>query len=664
MKNLLRRATGCALCLFASVAWSGTVSIADLARHVQYDEVKISDDGQHLAARTVINGKPLLALIDLKTQKGAMVTPREGNQVADFWWVNDHRLVYIEGTKVSGFDRPFLTGEIFGVNADGTGADLLFGYRAGSGERSATHIQHRESERGTGELIDTIKGDENHVLIGVNPWEGGAEGSFTQVFTMDVRNGNKYQQTTAPVRNARFLADHHGTVRFAMGVDSHDYPQVFYREGDGKPWRLLFQGTLDKGVPYPRAFNRDESVVYMNCAAAGKVGALCPWQVSSQTLQAPVWSSDEVTAGGLIYSLDREDVVGVYSMPGRPTAEAITPGADAMRAIILLSKALPGESVRIVSSTADGKKAVALASSDMDPGTYYLLDVETGKAAALLQRADWIRPANMAAMEPVKFKARDGAEIHGYLSMPPGREQAKHLPMVVYVHGGPFGVRDHWEYDSYVQLLATRGYAVLQVNFRGSGGYGEEFEASGYRQWGGAMQDDVTDATRWAIEQGYTSAGHVCIFGGSYGGYAALEGAVKEPDLYRCAIGYVGVYDLPMLYTDGDVPGRLAGKAFLQTTLGTDSNVLAEHSPVNQLDKLKANVMLVVGGQDTRVPPAQGMSLHMALNRRGVPHEWLYKSNEGHGFYDEKNTAELYERVVGFLDRNIGTSSSMAAGSP
>jgi dipeptidyl aminopeptidase/acylaminoacyl peptidase len=658
MKHLLGSVLGCVFCVLAGPALAATVSMADLARHVQYDNVKISGDGHYLAATTVVKGKPLLALIDLVNEKGVMIKPREGNQVVDVWWANDRRVLYTEGTRVSGFDQPFSTGEIFAVNADGTGAELLFGYRAGS---SSGGMLGRKPERASAEIIDIVRDDDNHVLIGVTPWDSGADGAFTQVYLLDVRNGSKRPMATAPVRDAAFVADHHGVVRFAIGQNSHADPEVYYREGDGKPWTLLFHGTLDQPVPYPRAFNRDDSLVYMTCIIPNKVGALCPWQVASQTMQAPVWSHASAEMTGLVPSLDGRDIVGVYAMPDMPTAEAIVAGADAIKAMGALSRALPGKSVNIVSSTDDGSKAVALASSDMDPGTFYLWDVATSKATVLLQRAPWIKPEQMAAKQPVTFTARDGTSLHGYLSTPPGKEQAKHQPLVLYIHGGPFGIRDYWEYDPYMQALATHGYAVLQVNFRGSGGYGHAFETAGYREWGGKMQDDVTDATRWAVQQGITDAGRICIFGASYGGYAALEGAVKEPELYRCAIGYVGVYDLSLMYTDGDVSDSVTGKNFLRTTLGTDLTMLAERSPINQLDRLKANVMLIVGGEDQRVPPAHGQNLHAALQERGVAHEWLYKPNEAHGFYDEANTTELFERVTQFLDRNLGGGAGAAS---
>jgi dipeptidyl aminopeptidase/acylaminoacyl peptidase len=322
---------------------------------------------------------------------------------------------------------------------------------------------------------------------------------------------------------------------------------------------------------------------------------------------------------------------------------------------------LPGENVRFVSGSTDGDMSIVLAEADADPGTFYLYDRNTKKLTPLLARASWINPEVMASKQPFEFAARDGLSLQGYVSYPPGQESAKHLPTVVVVHGGPFGVSDEWDFDPYVQALATHGYAVLQVNYRGSSGRGYDFERAGWKEWGGKMQDDVTDATHWAIAQNIADPQRICIFGGSYGGYAALEGAVKEPDLYKCAIGYVGVYDLTLMFSRGDIPQSTSGENFQKRTLGEDMDVLAQRSPVNQLDHLKARVMLVVGGEDYRVPSVQGSNLHMALLKRHIAHEWMDKPGEMHGFYDEGNLTELYKNMVEFVSSSIGPGVAVAS---
>lgn len=657
--KIMRCLAGAACLLLAFSAKAQDVSFKDLARQLQYQQVKIAPDGRHLAAVAVIDDKPLLALVDLDTGKGATVHPREGEQVVDFWWANPDRVIYTVGMKVAGLDQPVATGELFAVNADGGGATTLFGYRAGV-QSISSHIQHATTEYASATMIDTLRDDRHHVLVGINDWNTGAEGDFTQIYRMDVRDGTKHRVLTAPLRDAGFMTDHHGVVRFAYGADSNSKYRVFYRANDATPWTLLFSEDA-QGIVWPLGFDEGDTRVLMSCSHPGVVDAVCPWDVATQKLQEPIWSSPSVAADGLETSLDGQQVVGVRSMPGMPAVSVLRPGTDAVKLISAFSQQFPGEFVDVVSSTDDGRKAVVLVSSDADPGTFYLWDAQTGKASVLLQRAAWVHPGRMAQMQPIELKARDGLPLHGYLTRPPGKEEAKHLPLVVFVHGGPFGIRDPWEYDPYVQMLATHGYAVLQVNYRGSGGFGYRFMRAGYRQWGGTMQDDVTDATRWAIGQGYTDAGRVCTFGGSYGGYAALEGAVKEPDLYKCAIGYVGVYDLGLMYRRGDIPQSSYGLSYLHDALGDDPIVLASHSPVDQLDRLRAQTMLIVGGRDRRVPPVQGENLHKAMLERHIAHEWLYKPDEGHGFYSEANRVELFERIVDFLDRNIGQPVTVAS---
>jgi dipeptidyl aminopeptidase/acylaminoacyl peptidase len=458
----------------------------------------------------------------------------------------------------------------------------------------------------------------------------------------------------APTREVDFLADHHGHVRFAMGDDLQGNRVIYLRPADGGDWQLLDKAGTDRD--WPLAFSADDKVVWFQCPRNPGFG-VCKFDPATRTM-TNVWSNPHVEATDLAQGLAEDSVIGVEFTDGRPAVSVFDNQAPGIKALVELMQQYPGEDVQFVSGTDDGSKAIALVQADVDPGTFFLYDRTTDKFTPLLQSAKWIDPDQLGRAAPFTFTTRDGLSEQGYVTYPPGKDNAKDLPMVVYVHGGPYGIRDWWEYDPYVQAMATRGYAVLQVNYRGSGGYGFAFQKDGWLQWGGKMQDDVTDATRWAIQQGIADPHRVCIYGGSYGGYAALEGAVSVPDLYKCAIGYVGVYNLGLMYTRGDIPQDLYGKDYLKRVLGTDMTTLAQHSPIYQLDNLKAKVMLIVGGRDTRVPPVQGMDMHIALLKRRIPHEWMYKPDEWHGFYDEKNIAELFERVDAFLDANIGSGAT------
>jgi len=658
MKDARRCIVGLVLCLLAGVTLAAPVSFTDLARHSRYKMVKISPDGTHIAATSVLDsGQTVLTLINLVTKKGVNVAPREGDDVLDFWWVSPKYVVYDEAQHQGGWDMPLATGELYSVEADGGSPTMLYGYRAG-GMQAGSHIHKVTAENGTAEFLSRIGGDSDHVLVSITSWEGsGSAGGLSAVYRVDVRDGNKMRVTGAPIREASFLADHHGHVRFAMG-DGLDGKRVIYiHPAEGGDWELLSQASNDRD--WPIAFSADDKTAWFTCPGSPGFG-VCKFDPDTRKM-THAWSNPHVQATDPAQGLAYGSVIGVEFTDGRPAVAVFDNQAPGVKALVELMQQYPGEDVHFVSGTDDGSKAIALVQADVDPGTFFLYDKASNTFSPLLQRAKWIDPNQLGRAAPFTFTTRDGLSEQGYVTYPPGKDGAKNLPMVVFVHGGPYGIRDWWEYDPYVQAMATRGYAVLQVNYRGSGGYGFDFEKAGWHQWGGTMQDDVTDATRWAIAQGIADRNRICIYGGSYGGYAALEGAVSVPDLYKCAIGYVGVYNLPDMLGRRDAAQTLYSQRYWQRTMGTDETGLAQHSPIYQLQNLKAKVMLVVGGRDTIVLPSQGQEMHMAMLKRKIPHEWLYKPDEWHGFYDEKNIAELFERVDAFLDANIGSGAQAMA---
>ncbi|SFN36783.1 alpha/beta hydrolase family protein [Dokdonella immobilis] len=648
------------------------VPLADFARHMQFKEVKISPDGAHLAVSSIIEGKVVLSIIDLASNTGLTLRPRDDDEVSEFWWVSPRRVVYSAAVHTGQLEAPSLTGELFAVDVDGKNKDTLFGFRKrGSAIAGSTgsHIQGGRPEYASATMLDTLRDDDENALIEVQRWNwshvgtAGGEDLHAEVRRIDVKTGKTRTVAIAPLTGARFLSDHKGAVRFVAGDDAAQKRKVYYRDNDDAEWELILDEGKTGNRVSPVAFNRDDSSAYFECGGSKNRGGLCRWDIEARTFKT-LWSGTESEAIGFEETFDGQDLFAIRSMPGRPAIALLDKNAPEAKILVELMGQFPGEDVHFGNASKDGKKAIVIVEADRDPGAFYLYDAEARKLTFLMARAPWVKPENMAAMEPFSIKARDGLDLHGYLARPVGKEEAKDLPLVVLVHGGPYRVHDTWRYQPTVQALTSRGYAVLQVNYRGSGGYGDAFVKAGYGEWGAKMQDDVTDATRWAIEQGVADAKRICIFGGSYGGYAALQGAVREPGLYQCAIGYVGVYDLNLMKTRGDIPKSFFGEGYLETVLGDDEKVLAQRSPISQLERLKAKVMLIVGGQDKRVPPVQGESLRSALIKRGAEPEWLYQPTEGHGFYDEANVTDMYEKVLAFLDRNIGQGKATEVASP
>ena len=291
-------------------------------------------------------------------------------------------------------------------------------------------------------------------------------------------------------------------------------------------------------------------------------------------------------------------------------------------------------------------------SSDRDPGSYYLYDKKTGSADVLFANMEKIDPRQMAERRPFVFTARDGLKVTGYLTVPSGADKAK-VPLVVLPHGGPIGIHDTWFFDTDAQFLASRGYAVLQVNFRGSGGRGTGFEEAGYKQWGLKMMDDLIDGVKWANNLPEIDASRVCAFGASFGGYAAMMLPARAPSMFKCAVGYSGRYYLPSKYTQDSIVGDKQGKKYLVKTMGDDPALLHQQSPVMLADYIKVPVMLVHGGNDKVTELHQAEMMRNALIKAGRPPEWILEKDEGHGFYDAKRQQAFYERLEAFLAKHL-----------
>ncbi len=343
--------------------------------------------------------------------------------------------------------------------------------------------------------------------------------------------------------------------------------------------------------------------------------------------------ADDTEVVNAVMDLRNERVIGYKTYTDKPARAWIEKDDPSARFYRALERAFPGQTLVITSVTSDGALAVAFVQSDVNPGDFYVLDTQALKADFIRASRAWIDPRTMRPREPITLQARDGLQLHGYVTRPAGPPPH---PMVVLPHGGPHEARDWWEFDDEAQLLANRGYAVLQVNYRGSAGFGIDFKSSGYKEWGARMQDDLTDATRWAIENKIAAPDRICIYGSNYGGYAALMGVAREPGLYRCAISFAGNYDLEVLQSSRRLQSNRNGRTYIEETLGDDPAQLRARSPVHLATSIQAPVLLIHGTEDFRADINQAQAMRTALERAGKRFEWLALKREGDWIYDEK----------------------------
>ncbi len=588
--------------------------------------VSLSPTGRYLAASIRQGDEAAFQVITLPEREVKVNFPMgTEREIARIYWATDDLLLVSPARQALTLDIMGLTLELMTVDAE-----------TGQTERV-----------GGGSLIDILPDDPEHVLISAS------SNRFGQAHLLNLKSKSMRRVASGPAPYGSFVPNAEGKVVIGTGENENANIEVHYREG--QKWRLIGRhDSLGHGWIPARFGPRPGTFLTLDSRDAATRG-LGLYDVETDTHQV-LLRHPQVDVTSLYYDFGQRNLWGVRFDPDYPKIMYVSRRHPLARQHAALVKMFPDDTVTFTSFTRDHSKLVAVVSGDRRPGDYMLVDAAAGQVDMLMARRPRLPQEALSPMQPVEFSVRDGAKVYGYLTSAP--DTPKPGPMVVYIHGGPHQVRDYWGFNADVQLLASRGYHVLQVNYRGSCCYGISYERTGFGEWGRLIENDVIDAVRWAIEEGIADADRICAYGNSYGAYSALMGAAIEPDLYRCAVGGAGIYDLTLLEKSGDIRQRRAGIAYLRRAVGDDDEKLRARSPVYLADRIKARILLVHGGSDRRAPPQHAQRLRAALREAGNEPEWLYETEQAHGFGGNEGRRMLYERILDFLAENIGGTSA------
>lgn len=599
------------------------IPLRDFFKNPEKISYKISPDGKYLSFLAPYNSRLNIFVQDLERKNGAArITSETKRDILSYMWGNNERILYLMDDKG---DENF---HLFAVNKDGTGhADLT------PFEKITTHI------------IDELEDIDEEIMISLNK----RNPEIFDAYRLNIHTGELLSEAENPGNISIWITDHNGHIRAAITTDGVN-SSLLYREDGSSPFKSVMTNNF-KETLRPLFFTFDNKYVYAASNLNRDKAAIVKFDISHGKELDLLYQHPEVDVYDLAYSKKRKVLTSITYTTWKRQIEFLD---DEIKNIY--SKIAPQlGSYEIVFADTDKneEKFIIRTFSDRTLGAYYLYDKTRDKLTFLADVSPWLKEDEMAELKPIEFNSRDGLVINGYLALPHGKKP-KNLPVVVLVHGGPW-VRDNWVYSPETQFLANRGYAVLKINYRGSTGYGRRFWEASFKQWGKKMQDDLTDGATWLINQGIADPKRIAIYGGSYGGYAALAGLAFSPDIYACGIDYVGVSNM-FTFMKSIPPYWKPYLEMMYEMVGhpeKDVELMREASPVYHVDKIKAPLFIAQGRMDPRVNVNESDQMVKALKERGIDVPYMVKDNEGHGFRNEENRFEFYEAMEKFLEKHL-----------
>jgi dipeptidyl aminopeptidase/acylaminoacyl peptidase len=617
---------------YTSTGAAGPPAIADFAADADFSFPTLSPDGNKVAFVTRVQDQRLLVMLDLVQRKriGLMPATAESFEISYCEFKNDERLLCgLEGTA---FDRgvPYPISRLVAVDVTGKSKPRVL---VQNGTQGASQFQDK--------VLDWQIDDPKHVLIELT----GQVDIFPTVHSLDIYTGlmTVVQRSRHPVQS--WNTDRAGVVRFGQGMDERGKQQYITRESADTPWRTLGKWELGQADFSVVGFGPTPGTLLVRANHNGRA-AIFEMDLSEKSDRQLLFANSEVDVGSPIEWPADHRIVGFSFETDRVRRKFFDQKAADVYASI--DDALPGSDNSVVGASRDGTKLLISSRADVRPTNFYVLDITTNKMLRIGSSNPALAKSPLAPMKSVQIKGPDGVPLPGYLTLPLG-SNGKKLPMIVYPHGGPH-LRDSWRFDDMVQFFASRGYAVLQVNFRGSIGYGYDWYQQGHRNWGTVMVDDITAATRWAIAEGIADPDNTTIIGWSYGGYAALMSTVREPTLYRCAVSIAGVADLRALAREDS--RFFGGRKIVENTLGDDVSELKAGSPLRAAGKIQVPVLLVHGDNDYQVSVEHSKRMARALKGEDKKHELVVIKDGNHSLSRYEWRETLLTKIEAFLATN------------
>jgi dipeptidyl aminopeptidase/acylaminoacyl peptidase len=600
------------------------IPLRDFFRNPQTTGYQLSQSGELIGFLKPVDNRLNIFVQPKSGGNAKQITHVTDRDIRSFFWKGDEYLLFL---KDNAGDEDF---HVFVTESDG------------GGQRDLTPFDGVRAN-----VIDDLEDHPTDLLVALNK----RNKEIFDAYRLNVETGDLKLIAENPGNIDTWSTDHEGNIRVATTTDGVN-TSLLYRKTENDPWKTVITTNFKESFA-PQFFTFDNKALYGVSNIGRDKAAVVEFDPETGKETRVLFEQPDVDVSRLNYSRKRKAITTAIYTTWKEEREFFDPVAEALYSTLVAK--LPFYDVYIVSANKEENTFIVRTITDRSLGAFYLYDSRSGDLTKIADRNPWLREDELAEMKPIEYTARDGLAIHGYLTLPKGKP-AKDLPIVVNPHGGPW-VRDSWGFNPEVQFLVNRGFGVLQMNYRGSTGYGRKFWEAGFRQWGLSMQDDITDGVKWLVDQGIADPKRVAIYGGSYGGYAVLAGLTKTPDLYAAGVDYVGVSNL-FTFIKTVPPYWKPFLEMMYEMVGNpekDQALFEKNSPALNAAKIKTPLFVAQGAKDPRVNINESDQIVEALKRHGIDVEYMVKQDEGHGFQNEENRFSFYEAMEEFLAKHLGS---------